>query len=161
MLSTAFVQQRMANHQLRTRVSNLRQAATDLMRLRIEQGDQQENADYYSSLAAHLEEENTKLRTKLEQAESEWVDLKLRLMAERHQTRTPLPSDTPAARALQKRLLDVIPTAEALDRERGDVLPPEYTGLYEVRGYGWASYIAQQTWRLQEEIHGPQKSRKE
>lgn len=69
---------------------------------------------------------------------------------------------TPAARRLLSALGEAVAVAEALDAERGHVLPGDFPLLPgESRGTGWAETLSNLAERLRVEVEGPRSSRGE
>jgi hypothetical protein len=70
---------------------------------------------------------------------------------------TPLEKlDTPNTRALLEALRQIVPLAEAVDAERGHVIPDEIPlGPGESRGTGWAETLSALVLQLSLDVEGP------
>jgi hypothetical protein len=84
----------------------------------------------------------------------------LPLAADPDPLRALLLADTPAARRLLEALRAAAEAAEAVDLERGNVLPPDFPlQPGETRGTGWAETISNLAQRLKIEVEGPSRAR--
>ncbi|MES2460521.1 MAG: hypothetical protein V4671_08045 [Armatimonadota bacterium] len=64
--------------------------------------------------------------------------------------------DTPKSRALLEALRNIVPIAEAVDAERGHVIPDEIPlGPGESRGTGWAETLSTLVLQLSLDVEGP------